>query len=106
MQPTAWYWIYDTFNGFVKIVNDFFYNLVLSVVSCLKIISQAKRERERFKLLELCSVCHVAASGFSFAIYTMHNKFSNFLCFASLCAHLCAMSNNFKCNDENRVLGK
>ena len=22
----------------------------------------------------------------------MHNKFSNFLCFASLCAHLCAMS--------------
>ena len=39
-------------------------------------------------------------------IYTMHNKFSNFLCFASLCAHLCAMSNNFKCNDENRILGK
>ena len=26
-------------------------------------------------------------------IYTMHNKFSNFLYFASLCAHLCAMSN-------------
>ena len=38
-------------------------------------------------------------------MYTMHNKFSNFLCFASLCAHLCAMSNNFKCNDENRILG-
>ena len=38
--------------------------------------------------------------------YTMHNKFSNFVCFASLCAHLCAMSNNFKCNDENRILGK
>ena len=32
--------------------------------------------------------------------YTMHNKFSNFLCFASLCAHLCAISNNFNCNDE------
>ena len=39
-------------------------------------------------------------------IYTMHNKFSNFLCFTSLCAHLCAMSINFKCNDENRNLGK
>ena len=39
-------------------------------------------------------------------IYTMHNKFSNFLCFASLCAHLCAMSNNFKCNDKNMILGK
>ena len=39
-------------------------------------------------------------------IYTMHNKFSNFLCFASLCAHICAMSNNFKCNGENRILGK
>ena len=31
-----------------------------------------------------------------------------FLCFASLCAHLCAISNNFNCNDndENRILGK
>ena len=38
--------------------------------------------------------------------YTMHNKFSNFLYFASLCANLCAMSSNFKCNDENRILGK
>ena len=38
--------------------------------------------------------------------YTMHNKFSNFLCFASFCAHLCAISNNFDCNDENRFLGK
>ena len=32
--------------------------------------------------------------------YTMHNNFSNFLCFASFCAHLCAISNNFNCNDE------
>ena len=38
--------------------------------------------------------------------YTMHNKFSNFLCFASLCAHLCAIANNFNCNDENGILGK
>ena len=38
--------------------------------------------------------------------YTMHNKLSIFLCFASLCAHLCALSNNFKCDDENRILGK
>ena len=38
-------------------------------------------------------------------VNTMHNKFSNFLCFASLCAHLCAISNNFNCNDENRILG-
>ena len=29
-------------------------------------------------------------------IYTMHNKFSNFLCFTSFCAHLCAMPINFK----------
>ena len=39
-------------------------------------------------------------------MYTMHNKFSNFLCFASLCAHLFAMSNYLKCNDEIRILGK
>ena len=38
--------------------------------------------------------------------YTMHNKFSNFLCFTSLCAHLCVKSNNFKCKDENKILGK
>ena len=38
--------------------------------------------------------------------YTMHNKFSNFLCLTSLCAHLCAMSNNFKCNEKNMILGK
>ena len=38
--------------------------------------------------------------------YTMHNKFSNVLCFTSFCAHLCAISNNFNCNDENRILGK
>ena len=38
--------------------------------------------------------------------HNMHNKFNNFLCFASLCAHLCAISNNFNCNDENRILGK
>ena len=39
-------------------------------------------------------------------IYTMHNKFSNFLCFASFCAHLCAVPINFNCNDENRIYGK
>ena len=33
----------------------------------------------------------------------MHNKFSNFLCFASFCTHLCAISNNFNCNDENKI---
>ena len=36
----------------------------------------------------------------------MHNKFSNFLCFAFFCAHLCAVPINFNCNDENRILGK
>ena len=40
------------------------------------------------------------------SIYTMHNKFSNFLCFASFCAHLCAVPINFNCIDENRILGK
>ena len=38
--------------------------------------------------------------------YTMHYKFSNFLFFASFCAHLCAISNTFNCNDENRILSK
>ena len=38
--------------------------------------------------------------------YTMHNKFSNFLCFASFCAHLRAVTINFNCNDENRILDK
>ena len=42
----------------------------------------------------------------SVTVYTIHNKLSNFLCFASFSAHLCAISNNFKCNDENRILGK
>ena len=37
---------------------------------------------------------------------TFTTLISNFLCFASFCAHLCAISNNFKCNDENRILGK
>ena len=35
----------------------------------------------------------------------MHNIFSNFLCFASLFAHLSSILNNFNCNDENWVLG-
>ena len=39
-------------------------------------------------------------------IYTMHNKFSNSLCFATFCAHLCAVPINFNCNEENRILGK
>ena len=38
--------------------------------------------------------------------YTKHNTFSNFLCFASLCAHLRTISNNINCNDENRIIGK
>ena len=38
--------------------------------------------------------------------YTMQTKFGNFLCFASICTHLCAISHTFKCNDENRILGK
>ena len=37
---------------------------------------------------------------------TMHNKYSNFLCFASFCANLCVILNNFNCNDENRIIGK
>ena len=36
----------------------------------------------------------------------MHNKFSNFFSFASFCTHLCEISNNFTCNDENMLLGK
>ena len=48
----------------------------------------------------------VSSSDQSSTVYTMHNKFSNLICSASLCAVLCAMSNNFKCNDENRILGK
>ena len=39
-------------------------------------------------------------------IYTMHDKLSNFLCFTSFCAHLCAVPINFNCNDENKILGK
>ena len=34
-------------------------------------------------------------------LYTMHTKFSNLVCFVSLCAHLCAISNNVNYNDEN-----
>ena len=41
-----------------------------------------------------------------FEIYTLHYKFSNFLCFAFLCAHLRAVPINFNYNDENRILGK
>ena len=54
---------------------------------------EGERERERVAFL----VC-------ALIIYTMHNKFSNFLCFASLCAHLCAISNNFNCNDNEQDL--
>ena len=42
---------------------------------------------------------------FELARYTMHNKFSNSLCFATFSAHLCAVPINFNCNDENRILG-
>ena len=38
--------------------------------------------------------------------YTMQNIFSNFLCFASLFAHLSSISNNFNCNEESWILGK
>ena len=38
--------------------------------------------------------------------FTMHNKSCNFLCFASFCAHLCAISNNFNCTDKNRISGE
>ena len=41
-----------------------------------------------------------------FILYTMHNIFSNFLCFASLFAHLSSIFNNINCNDENWILGK
>ena len=44
--------------------------------------------------------------GYQISIYTMHNKFSNFLCLASFCANLCAISNSFNWNDENRILDK
>ena len=38
--------------------------------------------------------------------YTMHNKFSNFLGFASfLCSSLCN-ADQFNCDDENRISGK
>ena len=36
----------------------------------------------------------------------MHNIFSNFLCFASLFAHLSSILNIFNCNDGNWILGK
>ena len=36
--------------------------------------------------------------------YTMHNKFSNYLCSHLFGAHLCAVLINFNCNDENRDL--
>ena len=48
-------------------------------------------------------ICYV---GVRLKIYTMHNIFSNFLCFASLFAYLSSILNNFNCNDENWILGK
>ena len=56
---------------------------------------------EHFVASDLCLHCLPV-----YHTYTMHYKFSNFLCFESFCAHLSAISNNFKCNDENRILGK
>ena len=58
--------------------------------------AEAERERKVARLIE-----HESSDR-----YTMHSKFSNFLCFSSLCAHLCAISNNFNYNDENSILGK
>ena len=47
---------------------------------------------------------HVAHTGKQRpAIYTIHNKFSNFQCFPSFYAHLCAVPINFNCNGENRI---
>ena len=39
-------------------------------------------------------------------LYTMQNVFRNFLCFASLFAHLSSILNNFNCKDENWIFGK
>ena len=41
-------------------------------------------------------------------MYTMHNIFSNFLCFASFVANLSSILNNFIkiCSVENWILGK
>ena len=41
-----------------------------------------------------------------FYLYTTHNKLSNFVSFESVCSHLCEISNNFNCNDENMTSGK
>ena len=49
------------------------------------------------------SQCHEHLSSTQALNNTMHNKFSNVLCFASFCAHLCAISNNFNHNGENRI---
>ena len=46
------------------------------------------------------------SSYWSLHIYTMQHIFSNYLCFASLFAHLSSILNNFNCNDENWILGK
>ena len=49
----------------------------------------------------------ICYAGVRLKIYTMHNIFSNFLCFASdLFAYLSSILNNFNCNDENWILGK
>ena len=39
-------------------------------------------------------------------IYTMHNIFSNFLCFTSTFAQLGAVLNTFNDNDQNSIFGK
>ena len=38
--------------------------------------------------------------------YTMHNIFSNLLCFTSYFAHLVAATNNFNDNSQSTILGK
>ena len=52
------------------------------------------------------SVFDVMQTKLNYDKYTIHNKFSNLLCFESFCAHLCEISNNSNCNDENRIVGK
>ena len=67
------------------------------------LISWGKNEKYVSRLNILTSL---KRPGHENIFITMHNKFSNFFGFASLSAHLCAISNNFNCNDENRILGK
>ena len=53
------------------------------------------------------SVClFLLTNGLSNVTCTVHNIFSNFLCFISYFANHGAISNNFNSNGQNRILGK